>query len=101
MSGFRCIIMAAITLSLVFSVAPAATAQTSSGSDFAKLCGAIGVKEGKISREQFIAKAKDKAAAAQLFDACDANRDKIITEKEATPKHMKSLKQQVIRHTTP
>ena len=76
---------------------PAATAQTSSGSDFAKLCGAIAAKEGKISREQFIAKAKDKEAAAQLFDACDDNHDKIITEKEATPKHMKGLKRQVIR----
>jgi hypothetical protein len=61
----------------------------------------VGAKEGKISREQFLASAKDKEAAAQLFDACDANKDKIITEEEATPKHMEGLKNQAIRLTTP
>jgi len=102
MNGCRFIIMAALILALVWVGGPStATAQTSSGSDFANLCRAVGAKEGKMSREQFLAKAKDKDAAAQLFDACDANRDKIITEEEATPKHMEGLKNQAIRLTTP
>jgi hypothetical protein len=102
MNAYRFIIMAAIILALVWIGGPsAATAQTSSGSDFANLCQAVGAKEAKISREQFIAKAKDKDAAAQFFDACDANRDKTITEDEATPKHMEGLKDQAIRLTTP
>lgn len=102
MNAQRFIIMAAIILALVWVGGPsAAIAQTSSGSAFANLCQAVGAKEGKISREQFIAKAKDKDAAAQFFDACDANRDKTITEDEATPQHMEGLKDQAIRLTTP
>ena len=101
MNGCRFIMMAAFILALVCGVDPsAATAQPPVGSDFANLCRSIGAKEGKISREQFIAKSKDKEAAAQLFDACDANRDKIITEKETTPKSTKRL-EEVIRLTTP
>ena len=102
MNGCRFIMMAAFILALVCGVDPsAATAQTPVGSDFANLCRSIGAKEGKISREQFIAKSKDKEAAAQLFDACDANHDKIITEQEATPQRTQRLKEQVIRLTTP
>jgi hypothetical protein len=102
MNADRFIIMAAIILALVWVGGPSATtAQASSGSDFANLCQAVGAKEGKISRKQFIAKAKDKDAAAQFFDACDANGDKTITEDEATPKHMEGLKDQAIRLTTP
>jgi hypothetical protein len=102
LNGFRFIIVAALFLALVCAGGPStATAQTSSGSDFANLCRAVGAKEGKISREQFLAKAKDKDAAAQLFDACDTNRDKIITVEEATPKNMEGLKNQAIRLTTP
>jgi hypothetical protein len=102
MNGCRIIIMVALILALVCGVDPsAATAQTPPGSEFANLCRAVGAKEGKISREQFIAKAKDKDAAAQLFDACDANHDKTITEKEATPRYIEGLKDQAIRHVTP
>ena len=98
----RFIIMAALILALSCGGGPSTTtAQTSSGSDFANLCRAVGAKGGKMSREQFLAKAKDKDAAAKLFDACDANQDRIITEKEATPRHMEGLKNQAIRLTTP
>lgn len=102
MNAYKFFIMAAIILALVWVGDPStAAAQTSSSSDFDNLCRAVGAKEGKISREQFIAKAKDKDAAAQFFDACDANQDKTITEEEATPKHMKGLKNQAIRLTNP
>lgn len=102
MNAYRFIIMGAVILAWIWIGGPAtATAQTSSSSDFANLCRAVGAKEGKISREKFIAKAKDKEAAAQFFDACDANQDKTITEEEATPKHMKGLKNQAIRLTNP
>ena len=45
--------------------------------------------------------AKDKEAAARLFDTCDADRDRVITEQEARAGHMQSLKSQAIRLTTP
>jgi len=102
MKGCRYIFMAALILALVGGVdLSGATAQTPSGSEFANLCRAVGAQEGNVTREQFIAKAKDKDAAAQFFDACDANHDKIITEEEATPQHMEGLKNQAIRLTTP
>jgi hypothetical protein len=102
MNGCRIIIMVALILALVCGEGPsAATAQPPAGSEFANLCRAVGAKEGNITREEFIAKSKDKDAAAQFFDACDANHDKIITEKEATPKHVNRLKHQVIRTITP
>lgn len=78
------------------------TAPRSTGSsDFARLCRAVGAEGGTISREQFLAKAQDKEAAAELFDACDANRDRMLSEAEAERERMDQLKQQVIRLTTP
>jgi len=54
-----------------------------------------------MSREQFLAKSKDKQAAAKLFDACDANRDKMITEEEARQGNIEGMKRQAIRLTSP
>jgi hypothetical protein len=76
-------------------------AAPSSSDDFAKLCRAVGAERGQIGREQFLASAKDKEAAARLFDACDANRDRMLSEQEASQERMGELKRQVIRLTTP
>ena len=70
-------------------------AAPSSSNDFAKLCRAVGAEGGQIDR------AKDKEAAARLFDACNANRDRILSEEEASQERMGELKRQVIRLTTP
>lgn len=102
MKWCRLILVTSLFLSLVCGVGlSAAIAQTSSGSDFANLCQAVGADKGQITREQFIASAKDKEAAAQLFDACDANRDKILSEEEARQERMNELKRQVLPLTTP
>jgi len=76
-------------------------APPSASNDFAKLCRAVGAEGGQIGREQFLAKAKDKETAARLFDACDANRDRILSEEEAKQERMDELKREVIRLTTP
>jgi len=76
-------------------------APKASPSEFANLCRAVGAEGGKLSRDKFLAQARDKKAAAELFDACDANQDQVITEEEATPGYMESLKSQAIRLTTP
>ena len=78
------------------------TPRSSGKSEFANLCMAVGAQGGQITREQFIAKSKDKETAAKLFDACDANMDRILSEVEANePTRMQELKRQVIRQTTP
>ena len=76
-------------------------APPSTSNDFALLCRAVGAEGGQIAREQFIAQAKDKEAAAKLFDACDANQDRMLSEAEAKPERMDELKREVIRLTTP
>jgi hypothetical protein len=76
-------------------------APPSASNDFAKLCRAVGAEGGQITREQFIAQSQDKEAAARLFDACDANRDRILSEEEAQAERMDELRRQVIRLTSP
>jgi len=98
------IIVAALTLALGCGGGTSTTttkAPPSPRDDFAKLCRAVGAEGGQISREQFLAKARDKEAAAQLFDACDANQDRILSEQEAKTERMDELKREVIRLTTP
>ncbi len=97
-------IVAALILALGCAGGPPATttpSRSSGRSDFAQLCRAVGAEGGQISREQFIDKAKDKESAAQLFDACDANRDRMLSEEEAQQGRMNELKREVIRLTTP
>jgi hypothetical protein len=83
---------------------PATTTKAAqTGYEFQRLCSTLGSQDGRISRQQLLAQAKDKEAAAQLFDACDANRDNFLTEPEATSNasYFESLKNQVILfHTT-
>ena len=78
------------------------TASPQTSYEFRRLCLTLGAQDGRISREAFLNQAKDKAAAAQLFDACDVNWDFFVTEQEANrANHLESLRGQVIRLTTP
>jgi hypothetical protein len=79
------------------------TKSTPIGYEFQRLCSTLGSSNGQISRTQFVANAKDKQAANQLFNACDVNRDNFITEQEATqaPYSFENLKTQVILFQTP
>jgi hypothetical protein len=78
------------------------TQTTPIGNEFQRLCSTLGSSNGKISREQFLANAKDKNAANQLFNACDINRDNFVTQEEATqaPYSFQNLKTQVILFNT-
>jgi hypothetical protein len=73
------------------------------GYEFQRLCSTLGSTNGKISRAQFLANAKDQQAANQLFNACDVNQDNFITQEEATqaPYSFENLKSQVILFQTP
>ena len=79
------------------------TQSTPIGYEFQRLCSNLGSQNGQISRSQFLANAKDKQAANQLFNACDVNKDNFVTEQEATqaPYSFTNLKTQVILFTTP
>jgi hypothetical protein len=103
MTNFRLIVIAILILALGCGGGPASTtAPRSSSSDFQQLCRAVGAEGDSISRDKFLAQAKDKDAAARLFDACDADRDRVITEEEVRQQgRMDELKRQAIRLTTP
>jgi len=90
------------TLIPALGCAPMSPAPTAaSRSEFRQLCKSVGAEGGKLGRQHFLAQAKDKDAAAKLFDACDVNQDGFVTEEEARPDHLEGLKGQAIRLTTP
>jgi hypothetical protein len=103
MNWYRFLIPAALIFALGCGGGPSPTTapQSSSGSEFSKLCRAIGSGEGKLEREKFIAHSQDKEAAAKLFDACDAQQKGFLTQEDVEPAYMDRLKGQVIRVTEP
>jgi hypothetical protein len=74
--------------------------KSSSSSEFGQICRAVGAYDGKLAREKFIAQAKNKEAAAELFDACDSQHKGYLSEGDVTPGNVDSLKSQVIPLTT-
>jgi len=97
-----CRFLLCVTLIPALGCAPISPAPTdASRAEFRQLCKAVGAEGGKLDKQQFLAQAKDKDAAAKLFDACDANQDGLVTEEEARPDYLDSLKGQAIRLTTP
>ncbi len=98
MNFYRFLIISALILSLGCGGGPStATApKSSSNSEFAKMCRAMGAEGGKLEREQFIAQAKDKEAAAKLFDSCDSQHKGYLTEEDVSQTNMDRLKWQAI-----
>lgn len=94
----RFLILAAFIFALGCGGGPStATApKSSSNTEFGKLCRAMGAEGGKLEREKFIAQAKDKEAAAKLFDSCDTQQKGYLTEEDVTPSNMDRLKGQAI-----
>jgi hypothetical protein len=103
MNLLRPLFLTILILALASCGGPTATkAPSYTSADFQTMCRVMGTKDGRISREQFLAQAKDKQGAAQVFDACDANRDNFLTEAEATSNvnYFEDLKRQVILFRT-
>jgi hypothetical protein len=102
MNCFRFVISATLIFMLGCGGGPStATApKSSSSSEFGQICRAVGASDGKLSREKFIAQAKNKEAAAELFDACDSQHKGYLTEGDVGPGNIDSLKGQVIPLTT-
>ena len=106
MNLLRPFCLTVLILALASCGGPARTTTTAPrtvSEDFQRICRVTGSTDGRISRQQFLAQAKDKQGAAQLFDACDANRDSFLTEAEAATNvnYFEDLRRQVILfHTT-
>jgi hypothetical protein len=56
---------------------------------------------GKISKEEFIAEAKNKAQAEQVFEVCDVKKRGYLTEEELSEPQKRRMIQEVIRLTEP
>ena len=101
----RSFILLILILALGCGGGPATTTQApkSVSDDFRRVCKVLGATGGQISRQQFLAQSKDKEAAAQVFDACDTNRDLFISQEEAAQNvsYFEDLKSQVILFHTP
>ena len=98
MNLYRFLVLSALIFALGCGGGPStATAPKSSpSSEFGKMCRAMGAEGGKLEREKFIAQAKDKEAAAKLFDSCDAQHKGYLIEEDVTPDKMDRLKGQAI-----
>ena len=98
MNLYRFVVIAVLIFALGCGGGPStATApKSSSSSEFGKMCRAMGAEGGKLEREKFIAQAKDKEAAAKLFDSCDTQHKGYLTEEDVTPGYMDRLKGQAI-----
>ena len=99
-------LLVAVLMVALGSCGGAATTKTTSsnmGYEFRRLCSTLGSTNGQITREQFLAQATDKEAAAKVFDACDVHHTGVLTEKEATSNaiYFENLKSQVILFHTP
>ncbi len=56
---------------------------------------------GKISKQEFIAEARDKKQAEQIFEACDVKKHGYLTEEELFEPQKRRMIQEVIRLTEP
>ena len=105
MNLLRPLLVAVLLVALSSCGGPATTTTTNSntGYEFRRLCSTLGSPDSRITRDQFLAQATDKEAAAQVFDACDVHHTGVLTEKEATanPVYFENLKSQVILFHTP
>lgn len=101
MNLYRFLTLSVLIFALGCGGAPSSAPKSSSSSEFVKLCRATGAEGGKLEREKFIAKAKDKEAAAELFDACDTQRKGFLTEEDVPPGYMDRFKGQAFRLTNP
>jgi hypothetical protein len=61
----------------------AASPKPAARSDFEELCQALGKTDGKISKEELLAAAKNKEQAEKIFDMCEKNQEGFLTVEEA------------------
>jgi Ca2+-binding EF-hand superfamily protein len=79
---------------------------TAASHDFTKLCVAVDKNnDGKIDMNEFLAGAKDREQASQVFRQCDLNSDGAISQEEAQKNknlmQREILKREAIRLTEP
>ncbi len=89
-----------LTWGLLLSACASTTPQTqTSQGNFGALCQNIDTNhDGKISREELLAAAKNKEEAATIFDMCDVEKQGSVTYDQASSNNKL---QEVIRLTTP
>lgn len=71
-------------------------------SDFLAVCKARAQEHGgKITKQEFLAEAKNKEKADQVFEACDTQRRGYLTEEELFEPQKRQMIKEVIRLTEP
>ncbi len=73
-----------IALSALLINGCATTPEPEAKKSFAELCQALGKTDGKISKDELLAAARDKEQAEKIFDMCEKNRQGFLTVEEAT-----------------
>ncbi len=104
MNLLRPLLVAVLLITLSSCVGPATQSSNANmGYEFRRICSTLGSADSQVTRDQFLAQASDKEAAAKIFDACDVHHTGVITEKEAiaNPTYFENLKSQVILFHTP
>jgi hypothetical protein len=94
------ILVLILTLGPLLSACASTTPQTqTSQGNFGSLCRNIDTNnDGKISREELLAAAKNKEEAGAIFDMCDAEKQGSVTYDQASSDNRL---EEVIRLTTP
>ncbi len=72
-----------IWLAAILTGGCAAPSQPAAGDSFAELCQALGKTDGKISKEELVAAARDKEQAGKIFDMCEKSPQGVLTVEEA------------------
>ena len=73
-----------------------------SGGEFHRLCQAIARDHGgQISKQDFLAAAKDKEQAEKVFNSCDTRQRGYLTEADLSEPQKQRMIREVIRLTEP
>jgi hypothetical protein len=73
-----------------------------SGGEFHRLCQALAQEHGgRISKQDFLAAAKDKEQAEKIFNTCDTKHRGYLTEADLSEPQKQRMIQEVIRLTEP
>lgn len=100
MNWLKRVIFFIIATILVYGCA--STNEQITRSDFRAICQAVSPKGGgKISKQDFLAAAKDKEKAEEVFLMCDVNKDNYLTENEVWEREKVKMMQNVLRLTEP
>lgn len=102
MNRLKKVILFMVVALLMYGCAPLDDQKPKVSSEFQSMCNAIAKSGGgKITREEFMAAAKDKEQAAIVYQLCDPTNKGHITEEDVSDPQKMRMMQEVIRMTEP